>query len=61
MVTPINHVIAGPDLHRRGPLALRGFLQNLSDNIEKIKQKSYDFRAGPPTGIAPYYGKFGPG
>ena len=22
MVTPINHVIAGPDLHRAGPLAL---------------------------------------
>ena len=29
MVTPINHVIAGPDLHRAGPLAVWGFLQHL--------------------------------
>ena len=32
MVTPINHVIAGPDLHRAEPLALWGFLQDLSAN-----------------------------
>ena len=30
MVTPINRVIAGPDLHCAGPLALWGFLQDLS-------------------------------
>ena len=29
MVTPTNHVIAGPDLHRAGPLALWGVLQDL--------------------------------
>ena len=30
MVMPPNHVIAGPDLHRARPLALWGFLQDLS-------------------------------
>ena len=30
LVTPTNRVIAGPDLHRAGPLALRRFLQHLS-------------------------------
>ena len=30
MVTPTNHAIAGPDLHRAGPLAVWGFLQYLS-------------------------------
>ena len=29
MVTSTNHVIAGPDLHRAGPLALWGFSQHL--------------------------------
>ena len=29
MVTPTNHVIAGPDLHRAGPLVLWGFSQDL--------------------------------
>ena len=30
IVTLINHVIPGPDLHCAGPLALRGVLQHLS-------------------------------
>ena len=30
MITLTNHVIAGPDLHRAGPLALWRFLQHRS-------------------------------
>ena len=30
LVTPTNRVIAGPDLHRAGPLALWRFSQHLS-------------------------------
>ena len=33
MVTPTNHVIAGLDLHRAGPLVLWGFLQDILANI----------------------------
>ena len=61
MVTPINHVIAGPDLHSSGPLAFWGYLQDLSAKYREDQKKSYDFRAGPLAGIAPYYGKSGPG
>ena len=61
MVTPINHVIAGPNLHRLGPWHFGDFCKIFLTNIGKTKQKSYDFRAGPPAGTAPYYGKSGPG
>ena len=54
MVTPINHVIARPNLHRAGPLALL-------PNIGKDQKKSYDLSAGPLAGTTPYCGKFGPG
>ena len=37
MVTPANHVIAGQDLHRTGPLALWGFSQHLSAKYRKKK------------------------
>ena len=60
MVTPTNHVIAGPDLHRVVPLVLWRFLQHLLPNIDEDQKKSYDFSAGPPTGTAPYCGKSGP-
>ena len=50
MVTPTNHVIAGPDLHCAGPLALWGFLQDLS---AKYRAKSYNLIAGPLAGTAP--------
>ena len=35
----INHVIAGPDLHRPEPLALWGFLQDLSDKYMEDQSK----------------------
>ena len=41
MVTPINHVIAGPDLHRPGPLALWGFLQDLSYKYREDQTKVF--------------------
>ena len=55
MVTPTNHVIAGPDLHRAGPLALLKFLQHLSAKISEDQKKSYDLSAGPQVGTASYY------
>ena len=62
MVTPTNHVIAGPDLHRAGPLALWRFSQHLYPNISEDQKKSYDFSEGPLTSrpTAPYCGKSGP-
>ena len=54
MVTPINYVIAGPNLHRAGSLALL-------PNIGEDQKKSYGLSAGPLSGTAPYCGKFGPG
>ena len=60
MVTPTNHVIAGPDLHLAGPLALWRFLQDLSAKYRGRPKKSYDFSAGPLANTAPYYGKSGP-
>ena len=61
MVTPTNHAIAGPDLHRAEPLAVWGFLQYLSAKYRGRPKKSYDWSAGPLTGTAPYYGQSGPG
>ena len=43
-----------------GPWHLGDFCKIFLTNIGKTKQKSYDFRAGPTAGIAPYYGKSGP-
>ena len=43
MVTPINHVIAGPDLHRPGPLVLWGFLQHLSAKYREDQTKVLRF------------------
>ena len=40
-----------------GPWHFGDFCKIFLPNIEKTKQKSYDFRAGPPSGTAPYYGK----
>ena len=39
MVTPTNHVIAGPNLHRAGPLALWGFSQDLPAKYRLRKKK----------------------
>ena len=62
MVTPTNHAIAGPDLHRAGSLAVRGFLQHLSAKYRgRPKKKSYDLSAGSLAGTAPCYGQSGPG
>ena len=62
MVTSTNHVIAGPDLHRAGPLALGKFSQHLSAKycIGEVQKKSYDFSSGPLAGTASYYGKSSP-
>ena len=49
MVTPTNHAIAGPDLHRAGPLALRGFLQNLSAKYRRRPKKVLQFQRGAPS------------
>ena len=59
MVTPTNRVIAGPDLHRAGPLALWRFSQRILPNIDEDQKKSYDFSVGPLAGTAPYYGRSG--
>ena len=47
MVTPTNHVIAGPDLLRAGPLALWRFLQDLSAKYRE-DQKSLTISARGP-------------
>ena len=55
MVTSIiDHVIAGPDLHRARPLAPL-------PKIGEDQKQSYDLSAGPLAGTAPYCGKFGAG
>ena len=61
MVTPTNHAIAGPDLHRAGPLAVWGFCNIFLPSIGEDQKKSYDFSAGALAGIAPYCGQSGPG
>ena len=43
MVTPIIHVIAGPDFHRAGLLALWGFLQDLSAKCKEDQKKFLRF------------------
>ena len=40
MVTPTNHVIAGPDLHRTEPLAIWGFSMIFLPNIGEEKKVS---------------------
>ena len=60
MVTPTNHAIAGSDLQRAGPLALRGFLQDLSAKYRGRPKKVLRFERGALAGSAPYYGKSGP-
>ena len=60
MVTPTNHVIAGPDLHRVGPWHFGDFCEIFLPNIGEDQRKSYDLSAGPLAGTAPYCGKSGP-
>ena len=48
MVTPTNHVIAGPDLHRAGPLALWRFLQDLFAKYRGRPKKC----GGPPSRLS---------
>ena len=43
MVTPINRVITGSDLYRAGPLALWGFLQDLSAKYREDQTKVLRF------------------
>ena len=57
MVTPTNHAIAGPDLHRAGPLAVWEFLQHLSAKYREDQKKSYDLSVGPLAGTAPCHGQ----
>ena len=47
LVMLTNHVIAGPDLHRAGPLALWRFRNIFLPNIGEDQKKPQDLRAGP--------------
>ena len=50
MVTSNNHVIAGPDLHRAGPLAIWRFSQHLSAKyIFQDQKKILQFQLGAPS------------
>ena len=49
MVTPTNHAIAGPDLHRAGPLAVWGFLQDLSAKYRGRANKVLRFQRSAPS------------
>ena len=49
MVTPTNHVITGPDLYRAGPLALWGFLQDLSAKYRQRPKKVLRFEREAPS------------
>ena len=49
MVTPTNHDIAGPDLHRARPLALWGFFQDLSAKYRGRPNKVLQFERGAPS------------
>ena len=57
MVTPTNHAIAGPDLHRAGPWQFGDFCNIFLPNIGEDQKKSYDLSVGPVAGTAPYYGQ----
>ena len=61
MVTPFNHAIAGPDLHRVGPSQFGDFWKIFLPNIGEGQKKSYDLSTGPLAGTAPYYSQSGPG
>ena len=49
MVAPTNHVSAGQDLHRAGPLALCGFLQDLSAKYRGRPKIVLRFQRGAPS------------
>ena len=49
MVTPANHAIAGPDLHRAGPLAVWGFLQHHSAKYRGRPKKVLRFERRAPS------------
>ena len=56
MVTPTNHVIAGPNLHRAEALWHFGDFRNIFlPNIGEDQKKSYDLSAGSLAGTASYY------
>ena len=61
MVTPFNHAIAGPDLHRAGPSQFGDFCKIFLPSIGEDQKKPYDLSAGPLAGTAPYYSQYGPG
>ena len=48
MVTPTTHAIAGPDLHRAGPLAVWGFLQHFSAKYRGRPKKVLRFQHRAP-------------
>ena len=45
----------------QGPWHFGDFRNIFLPNIGEDQQKSYDLSAGPQTGTASYYGKYGPG
>ena len=57
MVTPTNHVIAGPDLHCAGPQALWVFLQYLSAKYREVNAlRSGANFGGDHWAMAPLFG-----
>ena len=61
MVTPFNHAIAGPDLHRASPSQFGDFCNIFLPSIGEDQKKSYDLSAGPLAGTAPYHSQSSPG
>ena len=49
MVTPTDHAIVGPDLHRAGPLAVWRFLQHLFAKCRGRPKKLLQFQRRAPS------------
>ena len=60
MVTPTNHVIVGPNLHRVRPWNFKDFRNIFLPNLGEDQKESYDLSSGPLAGTASCYGKSGP-
>ena len=59
MLTATNHVIAGPDLFRARPLALKMYFRNIFlPNIGEDQKKSFDFSSEPLAGTQARSWKF---
>ena len=62
MVTPTNHVLAGPDLHiALGSWHFGDFRNIFLPNVGEDQKKSYDLIAVPLASTVSHHGKSGPG